>query len=92
MAFPILVAALLVHAAPDALAAAPASQPKAVAQGKKKKSSDGTVCRRVVPTGSIMAIRSCRTQRDWDALTAGGQDTLRQTKDHQSTMGGIPLP
>lgn len=92
MAYPILLALLLANPAADS-SAPPADQPVAAAPAKKKvKSADGQICRRVIPTGSIMQVRSCRTQKDWDALAAGGQDMLRQTKEHQSTMGGIPLP
>lgn len=91
MAYLMLVAALLANS-PDAAVTPPATGPAATIPVRNDKPAEKTVCRRVVPTGSIMAIRTCRSQKEWDALSAGGQDMLRQTKDHQSTMGGIPLP
>ena len=28
-----------------------------------------------------MAVKSCRTQKEWDELSAKGQDTVRQVRD-----------
>jgi hypothetical protein len=90
MAYVMLLAALLVNAAPDGQQAASSSAPAVAATGKKVKAADKNVCRRVVPTGSIMAIRSCRSQKAWDDLTDSGQSLMRQTKDASQSTMGIP--
>ena len=55
---------------------------------KPAKVKEVKVCQRVVPTGSIMAVKSCRTQKEWDELSAKGQDTVRQVRDRSaSTLG-----
>lgn len=84
-----LIAALVASAAPEATAVAATDQPAAAAQVKKKQ-KEKKVCRREVPTGSIMAERTCKSQREWDELTASGQDTLRQVRDRSSSTMGIP--
>lgn len=88
MAYLMLLAALVANASPDAPAAKPADQAAAAATTKKQK--EKKVCRREVPTGSIMAERTCKSQREWDELTASGQDTLRQVRDRSSSTMGTP--
>lgn len=88
MAYLLLLAALVANASPDAPSATPADQSAPVATTKKVK--EKKVCRREVPTGSIMAERTCKSQREWDELTASGQDTLKQVRDRSSSTMGIP--
>jgi hypothetical protein len=52
---------------------------------KPKKAKDDTsrrVCRSVVPTGSRMSGRICRTQAEWDAAMDKSQDNILR---HQTT-------
>jgi len=80
----LLIAALLASAPTNPAAPKPAEESSAQAA----KAPEKPICRRVVPTGSIMPVRSCRSQKGWDNLSDGGQDTMRQFRDKsQSSMG-----
>ena len=85
----LLIAALRANASPDAPAVKGADQPAAAAPAKDM-SAEKKVCRREIPTGSIMPKRFCKTQKEWDAMSASGQDTLKQVKDQSSATMGIP--
>ena len=74
-----LVASVLVAAASPAFAG-DVQKPAKVKEVK--------VCQRVGPTGSIMAVKSCRTQKEWDELSAKGQDTVRQVRDRSAATLG----
>jgi hypothetical protein len=79
----LLVSILMTSFASPAFAADPQTPEKA------KEVKEVKVCRRVVPTGSIMSIKTCRTQKDWDEMTAKGQDAARQVQDRsRSSMSG----
>lgn len=64
-----------------ALGAVPAS---AADDGASKKAEDTSrrVCRMVIPTGSRMTSRICRTQAEWDAAMDKTQANVLR---HQST-------
>lgn len=60
-----------------------ADEPAATAQPKKAKTDTSRrVCRSVVPTGSRMSSRICRTQAEWDRSMDKSQESLLH---HQST-------
>jgi hypothetical protein len=80
----LLIAALLANASPDAAAKPTTATPS------KDMSAEKKVCRREIPTGSIMPKRFCKTQKEWDALSASGQETIKQVKDQSSATMGIP--
>jgi hypothetical protein len=83
----LLLAALLANtqlATPAATVTQPAAKPsKNMAEEKK-------VCRREIPTGSIMPKRFCKTQKEWDELSASGQETVKQVREKSSATMGTP--
>ena len=80
----LLVSILMTSFASTAFAADPQTPEK-----KAKEVKEVKICRRVVPTGSIMSMKTCRTQKDWDEMTAKGQDAARQVQDRsRSSMSG----
>lgn len=80
----LLAVALSCGAAATAQSQPQTAAPAPVAKGEEPKK----ICRRVVPTGSIMSQKVCRTTDQWRALSEAGQDTLRQVRDRSSaTMG-----
>lgn len=79
----LLLAAALTPA--PAVAAVPATTP---APAEAASTEPKKICKKLVPTGSILPVKSCRTQQQWDKLTGSGSETLRQVKDaSQATMG-----
>ena len=72
----ILSCAAVALGSPSFAQQAPAAKPAVTKPVKEKK-----ICRREVPTGSIMAVSTCRTQKEWNELTASGQEGLRQLND-----------
>ena len=63
-------------------ATAYAQDPAAPGADKAKTDPSRRVCRNVVPTGSRMSQRVCRTQAQWDASRDKTQDSVLQ---HQRT-------
>ena len=60
------------------------AQPATAAPQKK-------ICREDIQTGSIMPKRTCKTQAEWDALTAKSQsniDDLRDQNRSRDMVGG----
>lgn len=57
----------------------------------KKDDGEKLICKREVPTGSIMAKRTCHTKAQWDAISGkGAADADRtQNMDRQRSMVGI---
>jgi hypothetical protein len=51
------------------------ARPKASARTSERK-----ICRQAVATGTIMPLRSCRTQAEWDAITARSQADLGRAR------------
>ncbi len=69
----LLVGAALVSSVPASADQNATAQPQAqrgTVDAQKK------ICRQDVQTGSIMPKRTCKTQAEWDALTARSQSTL----------------
>ena len=63
--------------------------------GSKAKKDDTSrrVCRMVVPTGSRMSGRICRTQAEWDAAMDKSQDNvLRHQSTKQTLLQQAPRP
>ena len=56
---------------------------------KAKEDTSRRVCRSVVPTGSRMSSRICRTQAEWDAAMDKSQANLLR---HQSTKETGMMP
>jgi hypothetical protein len=76
--------------APAALAAE-ASGATARTVEPAEQDGDRMICRRTVPTGSVMARRECRSKAEWDAITARSQSDVRRTADQdrsRSIVGG----
>ena len=67
------------------LGAAPAVADEAAGTSQPKKAKSDTsriICRNLVPSGTRMSSRICRTQAEWDASRDKSQDNLLR---HQST-------
>ncbi|RYY44437.1 MAG: hypothetical protein EOP59_06185 [Sphingomonadales bacterium] len=58
--------ATLAIAAPAHQDAAAAAQDKIIVTGEKKKDPNKRVCKRSVPTGSLMPKVTCRTAGEWE--------------------------
>ena len=71
-----------------ALGAAPASAADDGASKPKKAKEDTSrrVCRSVVPTGSRMSGRICRTQAEWDAARDKSQDNVLRHQTTEQTL------
>ena len=87
IALPVLLAAVTVAFPASALdVAADQSQP-----AKEKPAKEKKVCKSDTKTGSIMPRRVCRTQAEWDEISARSQDDLdrMQSRDRARTVGGL---
>ena len=52
-----------------------AGEPQAAAKPKAaKKDPSRRVCRNIIPSGSRLSIRDCRTQGDWDRAAEEAQE------------------
>ena len=69
----LLVSAVLVSSVPASADQNGNAQPQAQRVGVDPQKK---ICREEVHTGSIMPKRTCKTQAEWDALTARSQSTL----------------
>jgi hypothetical protein len=84
----VLVSAALISSVPASADQNSTSQPQAqsaTAATQKK------ICREDIQTGSIMPKRTCKTQAEWDALTARSQsnlDDLRDQNRSRDMVGG----
>jgi hypothetical protein len=83
-----LVGAALISSVPASADQNATAQPQAqqAAPAPQKK-----ICREDIQTGSIMPKRTCKTQAEWDALTARSQsnlDSLREQDRSRSMVGG----
>jgi hypothetical protein len=67
----IALAGLFVALVPVSAAAQDDAEPTAGPKAPEKK-----ICRRVVPTGSVMAKTTCHTKAEWDAMSAKGRSDL----------------
>jgi hypothetical protein len=66
----------LLATTPVTVHAADSAKPAAAEKAGNKK-----VCRREVKTGSIMSRAVCRTQAEWDQLTAQGRNDFDRSRD-----------
>ncbi|WP_300973520.1 hypothetical protein [Sphingomonas sp. LHG3406-1] len=74
-------AAMAGPAAPQAGAEAPSAKP-----AREEK-----VCEKIVPTGSMLPVRTCRTRKQWDDIAAKSQSGLGDLKKRSdSTLGQLP--
>jgi hypothetical protein len=78
--FASLVAFAGVVAGDQTAAAQPAVNVGAVADKK--------ICKREIATGSVMPKRTCKTQAEWDAITAASKDSLDRRANNDRS-GGI---
>jgi hypothetical protein len=83
----LLISAAMVSSVPasaDQNASAQPQAQRAAADPQKK------VCHEDIQTGSIMPKRTCKTQAEWDALTAKSQSNLDDLRDqnHSRDMVG----
>jgi hypothetical protein len=80
----ITVAALAIGLGAFGAGAAFADEPASTAQPKKAKTDTSRrICRNMVPTGSRMSARICRTQAEWDKSMDKSQESMLR---YQSTM------
>jgi len=82
----ILFASLVAFAGVVAGDQAPSAQPPA----SVSVAADKKVCKREIATGSVMPKRTCKTQAEWDAITAASKDSLdkRLNNDRSGGMTG----
>jgi hypothetical protein len=50
--------------------------------------ADQKICKREIATGSVMPKRTCKTQAEWDAITAASKDSLDKRLNNDRS-GGI---
>lgn len=76
--FLMIVGFAAVSLAPGAAAAAPGT-PASTAEASRD--DQRVVCRRTVPTGSVMGRRECRTQAEWNGRSGEQANRQRQEVD-----------
>ena len=70
------------------LAAAPAASEDGAGTQKPKKAKDDPtrrICKNIMPVGSRLTTRICRTKAEWDAAMDKTQDGVLQTQVSKST-------
>ena len=82
----ILFASLVAFAGVVAGEPAPVAQPSA----NVSVAADKKICKREIATGSVMPKRTCKTQAEWEAITAASKDSLdkRLNNDRSGGMAG----
>lgn len=61
---------------------APASPP-----APEKPKAEKKICRRDAATGSIMTMRTCRTQADWSRIDAAAADVTAEALRQRANAG-----
>jgi hypothetical protein len=51
--------------------------------------ADKKVCKREIATGSVMPKRICKTQAEWDAITAAITDSLDRRANNDRSAGAL---
>ena len=51
--------------------------------------ADKKVCKREIATGSVMPKRTCKTQAEWDAITAASTDALDRRANNDRSAGAV---
>jgi hypothetical protein len=51
--------------------------------------ADKKVCKREIATGSVMPKRTCKTQAEWDAITAASTDSLERRANNDRSAGAV---
>jgi hypothetical protein len=51
--------------------------------------ADKKVCKREIATGSVMPKRTCKTQAEWDAITAASTDSLDRRANNDRSAGAV---
>jgi hypothetical protein len=51
--------------------------------------ADKKVCKREIATGSVMPKRTCKTQAEWDAITAASTDSLDRRANNDRSAGAL---
>lgn len=77
--FRIILLAAVTAGSPIVPAAAQTQTPAVAAKAQAPEAKK--VCRRELATGSVMRKRVCRTQAEWDAITAQSQSDLERTQN-----------
>ena len=80
----VLVAVSLITSTPVLATSNDAVSVEADKPVKEKK-----VCKSSQATGSIMVRRVCRTQTEWDSMTAKSQADLDRTRDMERSRGMV---
>ena len=79
-----IVASLLV-----AVPVSPASAKDENTAEPSKSDPNKVLCRREVPTGSVMAKKVCRTRAQWDAIAQASQDDLNRARDMERSRATV---
>lgn len=75
-----MLTAILLATALQAAPAQPAAAPD-------KPKAEKKICRRDVATGSIMAMRTCRTQAEWSQVDAAAADVTAEALRQRANAG-----
>lgn len=51
--------------------------------------ADKKVCKREIATGSVMPKRTCKTQAEWDAITAASTVSLDRRANNDRSAGAV---
>lgn len=79
----ILFASLVAFAGVVAGDPAPAAQPST----NVSVAADKKICKRETATGSVMPKRTCKTQAEWEAITAASKDSLDKRLNNDRSAG-----
>lgn len=79
----ILLASLVAFAGIAAGDQAATAQPSAAPSTAASK----MICKREIATGSVMPKRTCKTQAEWEAITAASKDSLDRRLNNDRSGG-----
>ena len=51
--------------------------------------ADKKICKREIATGSVMPKRTCKTQAEWEAITAASKDSLDRRANNERSAGAV---
>ena len=83
-----LILAMAIAAIPTVPAFADDSK-TAVVSADAETAKEKKVCRRQIPTGSVMPKTVCRTKAQWEALTDKAQRDLDRTRDIERSRSSV---
>ena len=80
---------MILFASLVAFAGVVAGDPASTAQSSTSVSvaADKKICKREIATGSVMPKRTCKTQAEWEAITAASKDSLDKRLNNDRSAG-----